>query len=353
MIRRSGVFEKRRLKKFYSSNDAGLVDLNYWGTGADGNVTIAADTTWESSSSGEMMVRNLASLTVNSGVSLTIKARKGCIIYVSGDCVINGTIWVQSGYQCDPVSAGVPSTGLVLVRKKTGSVESGSSDLTGCGNDAINSESKQPSLSGNGKRYVIARAGASGGAGQSIGGGNSNGYNGTNGSGIQSGGGGGGGVSSTASSGSGVAGTCFAGGPGGGGGMYYGSGGSASANGGAGGNGSATGGYTAGGGAGNPGGAGGNGGNAGTSITGGTLILLVKGNLFLGNGAYLKANGGAGGVGNCAGGGGSGGGIIVALYAGVLSNNGTIQSLGGAGGSCSANGGSGGNGSVTIEQILR
>jgi len=351
IFRRSGVLENGRMKKYRSANDAGLTDQNYWGNGSDGSVTISSDTTWDSTSSGDMMVKNLVDFTVNSGVTLTITARKGCLIYVSGNCVINGTISMLSGYACDPSEAGVPSGGLVIVRKKTGSTESGSSDLTGCGSTAINAEANQSAISGNGKKYTIPRTGASGGASKTSGAGNP----GTAGSGIQTGGGGGGGAWSAAS-GAGAAGTCFSGG-GGGAGSYKVTSGSATAYGGRGGD--QAGGAA--GGAGNPGGSGSTNGQAGSSGIGGTLLLFVKGNLTIASGAYIKSNGTAGGnmADNAVGcGGGSGGGIIIALYGGTLSNSGTVQASGGAGGVGDGytnpnTGGAGGAGTTTIEQIMK
>lgn len=319
---------------------------NYWGNGADGSLTVSANTAWDSGISGEMIVKNFVDFTVSPGVTLTIKARKGCLIYVQGNFVNNGTITVQSGYSCDPSAAGVPSTGLRIIRAKTGGTDTlSASDLTGCGSTVINAETQQNAISGNGKIYNIPRTGGSGGVQVASDVGNSGG-SGT----LCSGGGGSGG----GYGGAGTAGTCFSGGSGGGGG-YPSYGGNGTANGGAGGGGRGENGYYGGGGAGNPGGSGG--GGSGESLLGGLLIFLVKKDFT--NAGTIAANGGVGGgSGGGSNGGGKGGcgggGIILGLYAGTISNSGTIAANGGSGstnGGVGYSGGDGGTGSVLIEQI--
>jgi hypothetical protein len=111
-----------------------------------------------------------------------------------------------------------------------------------------------------------------------------------------------------------------------------------------------------GGGAGNPGGGGSTAWAPAQNGTGGLLILIVMGYLYIHSSAYIRANGRDGGAASADsgvtlafGGGGSGGGSILILY-GSLTNNGTIQANGGLGGAQSTNtqGGNGGAGSIRL-----
>ena len=335
--------------------------LNYFGTGADGNLNTAGDTNvCDSTTDGSMCVMNYATLTINSGHRLTTTVRrKGLLVYVQGNAVINGTLSMTArGAAVDPVAAGVPAGGLKIARYTAAGSTVGSSDLSGTGSS---SESGQNPVT-QGVAWTFARAGAAGGAASDL--------PGANGSTGQSGGGGAGGDEvQTANGGLGAAGTVFSGGSGGGAAgshLFFNTGdgmceslnsaaGTAgAANGGAGGNAGASTRSTAagcstvstcsGGGAGNGGGAGSMiGGNCtanpGSSGTGGLLILIVGGNLTIGPGASIEAKGSAGGTGSFWGshGGGSGGGNILILHAGTLSNAGTISTAGG---------GNGGSGSV-------
>jgi len=59
-----------------------------------------------SSYDGDTVVKQYASLTINSGVTLsTANSCKGLVIFVQGDCVINGTITVKpsQGYSTNSV----------------------------------------------------------------------------------------------------------------------------------------------------------------------------------------------------------------------------------------------------------
>jgi hypothetical protein len=272
---------------------------------------------------------------------------KGLLIYVKGNCTINGILSMTArGASVDPTSAGVPSTGIRIIRKKTGQSSTlAASDMAGCGSAAIASEAFQPGIAANGQIFVIARTGANGGAavtapGEALIAGNP-GAAGTAG---QSGGGGSGDARwFSGPTGRGGNGTCFSGGPGGGAcnnavtaGVTAGS-----DTGGPGGNTSGT--NAVGSGAGNPAGAAASG-VVGTVGTGGLLILIVGGNLTIGASGVIASDGSIGGSSQAAGG-SSGGGPVLVLYAGTLSNSGTVRSLGGAspgGGGLNA----GGNGSV-------
>lgn len=346
-----------------------------------------------------MVVKHFTTLTISAGNVLTTdQPCRGLLIYVQGDCTINGTLSMTArGPSANPTVAGasdgnaVDSNGLRFPFKKTGSTSTLSSAATllnGCGTAARTAIANHRTLSGNGIIATIPRVGATGPADIPSGGGYAV-TNGNSGSGGQTGSGGSGARSTGgmyAGAGGGGTGSCFAGGAGGGGSAHAGSSVGASPSGrgsdygGAGGyatayTGSSNGnGHTAGGGAGNPGGIGsgqtgldsraiGNAtdipGVTGSTGCGGLIVLIVGGNLVV-NGSIV-ANGSNGGPkGNRtedgSGGGGSGGGSILIAYRGTFTNNGTIQANGGAGGTIPQGsgqvGGTGGNGSVQTIQIL-
>lgn len=329
---------------------------NYFGDGSDSEVTISTDINLSAIQDGAPVVKHYSSLTVNSGVTLTTDNRcQGLLIYVSGDCTINGTITMTARG-----GSGAPGEKLNLFRAL-----SGGSSLTG---DTPNTTAfpNETMLGGPHKNeYEIPIIGASGGAGQT---GTGDGADGSDG---QTAGGGGGGAANSADGGDGAAGTAYGGGAGGGGDghgwnstVYPGE--DAVLNGGKGGDGGNGGGNAngGGGGAGNPGGAGGTGasgvgqnGFAGETGIGGVLFLIVGGDLTLGASAVISSNGSNGGNGgqvaggaNAGGGAGSGGGSVVILHAGSLTNSGaTITASGGAGGQGTSginNGGAGGAGTV-------
>lgn len=307
----------------------------FYGDGRDGvlsttgNVTLLSGNTDSSST-----IKYYESLTVNSGHTLSAGFRtRSLVIYVRGDCSVQGSIVMSNG---------ASSTASVI-------------NLTRYDVNGLTGSTCEPA---NVLSWTVPAAGAAGGV--------SNGtynviVNGAAGTGGQTGGGGagqGGGGLGLGSGGNGATGTAYSGGPGGGSASYNAgstNGTAGGANGGAGGaSGLSDGSYHAGGGAGNPGGVGtDSGANNGLDGTGGTLILIVGGNLTLGGSSVISANGSAGGSclqasGYRLGGGGSGAGRVIILYAGTLSNSGSIVATGGAGGTgATSNGGAGGAGSVT------
>ena len=330
---------------------------NYYGDGTDGDVTISSNTNFSNTTDGDMVVKHYNTLTINSGVTVTTNTRcKGLVLYVKGNCTINGTLSMTGkGALVNPSSAGVPTTGIRIIREcPVGNDYLANSDVTGCGAAIITSEAKQGLIRGEGKIFTIDREGAAGGASQSLTYPPTGGTVGDTGkSAISKTGGGGSGRawreangSGTATSGAGAAGTCFSGGSGGGGADSHltssATAGPGIANGGAGGY-AAGAGYNAhgsGGGAGNPGGAPAHVGTAGQTGTGGVLILIVGGNLTIGGAGKIEANGmkgGDGGSNNVVGpgrstGGGSGGGVCIVLHKGTLTNSGSITANGGTGG---------------------
>jgi len=112
---------------------------------------------------GDMVVKQYSSLTINSGVTLsTDNGCKGLLIYVQGDCVINGTINVKPG-NADPSSAGVPSGGLTypIIQSSGSSVSSGDFSGTGSTAPGVISTYVNATLSGKvGTMFALNRTGS-------------------------------------------------------------------------------------------------------------------------------------------------------------------------------------------------
>lgn len=310
---------------------------------------VTSDYSLPTTVNGPTAIKYVNGLIVDEGKILTVSARcKGLVLFVNGDAIINGTV--------DMTARGATAVGDNLAI------------------DYTKAEFLVNPTNWDDYEYKISAAGGAGGA--RTGGskddatnynlGHNDGAIGIN----SSGGGGSGGCflrKAAGYSGAGSAGTSYSGGAGGGGQARYnasgtGYGGAGGANGGAGGAGNCyTGsGYTvlrkAAGGAGNNGGAGCGGSYVGLNGTGGLLVLVVKGNLYLGSTGIIRSNGSRGGnITSSAdvesGGGGSGGGNITVLYSKEYSNQGTIQANGGAGGNADSDGGAGGAGMVAIANV--
>ena len=345
---------------------------NYFGDGSDGSFTSSGNLSVNVSNTngtydGDMVIKQYTSFNLQSGHTFTTaQACRGMLIYVQGDCTINGTIDMTArGPEADPTNTAswnnagsdgntVGANGLQIGLIKSGSNQTFTNDgsgFNGCGTGARNAVANQSDVSGNGKIYTISRQGAGGGSGNH--GNNSQpGNNGSNGGSTNSTGGGGSGATSGSSAnnaGNGSYGSCWGGGSGGAGThgttgptMHAVEWGGRAGYGDFGGNC---------GGAGNPGGAG-NGVHGGTGENGtGGLIIIICGGTISGNG-IIRANGMDGGPfvqNNCGGAGGSGGGAILVL--GATNNfSGTVQANGGAGNSNFGSAGSGsrpgGNGGV-------
>ena len=327
---------------------------NYWGSGADGELSTTGNISFGSVQDGDVVVKQFNNLTINAGHTVTTSNRcRGLVIYVNGDCTIDGTLSMTArGANVNPTLAdSIPETGIRLVRLKTGANETlTASDLGGAGAGGVGAawravEVLQTGVFGTGKVYTISREGGAGGSAN-----HSNdwwdsqsGYPG--GASPDGTGGGGGGNAAGGWSGSGSAGTCYSGGSGGGAvrtNGYATSAGNAAAYGGAGGYGNWTSPHDqGGGGAGNPGGSGN---QPGQSGTGGLLVLMVKGNLTIGASGQVVSRGSNGGSAYQPGG-GSGGGRILILHGGIYSAAVAPSANGGTGG------GAGGAGAVTIDQV--
>jgi hypothetical protein len=361
--------------------------LNYFGTGADGAAVIATNTNLtvlnkSGSYDGDMVVRNYSSLTINSATTLTTdQPCRGMLIYVDGDCVINGSLSMTArGPAANPTVSGasdanaVSANGLQIpFRTLSGNATLAASSalFNGAGTAARAAIASHTSISGNGTIVTLTRQGAGGGSGGPSGYRQRPGSNGTNGSIGQTGGGGGGsgGYSDPSgfggTGGAGSYGSCFGGGSGGAGGHYSSNvGGDAVAWGGKGGNGatSPTPSYGSTGGNGNPGGNGGgtSTGPAGKNGVGGLIILIVRGNLTIGSGGTIESKGLKADDNGAGSGGSSGGGNVVIAYKGIYTNNGAVSADGGSfvtgndeGVSLAARQGSaGGNGSVQVLSVL-
>ena len=312
------------------------------------NVTYARNSTTQ-----DMILKQYTSININGGDTVTVDGRcRGVFLYCQGDCTIAGTLEMSAtamdgvGSTVDPATstsssdgASVSATGLRLPMVTSGGSETlAAADFAGCGTATVNAVANQGAISSNGTIFKIERTGGSAGVGNGAAGGDGA----TGAATISAGGGGAGGIGqldSCGTAGSGALGSCFGGG-GSGGGSQGGScctAGSASWNSGTGGcqGGSGWGGHSVGSG----------------SDGGGTIILVVGGDLTITG--TITCNGGAATSGNAyytAGGGGSGGGTILILYAGTLSNSGTITSTKGTAGGPRA-GGAGGTGGVHIQQV--
>ena len=368
--------------KYYSGFEAG----NYFGDDSDGTLSTSGNVTYtvpnkNGSYDGDYVLKQYTNLTINAGHTITTdQACRGLLIYVTGNCVLNGTISMDDrGASADPAASGgsdsaaVNASGLQLPMIGAGSDTLAAATFAGTGTAMVAAVANQPAIAGDGTIYAIARVGEDGGAARVDAGGYPDGYDGDDGAlARRTGGGGSGGVGGKGKSGKGGDGTCFSGGPGGGAAQstaatgVWAYGGDGSDTGGAGGNGhsenSAYGGNGrgAGGGAGNPGGSSQQHAWNGENGTGGVVWLIVKGDLS-GNGTITAdgSNGGgwSGGGGNHyqSGGGASGGGAIIVLCAGTNSHSGTKAASGGTGGlgapQSHVNGGAGGDGLVTTAAV--
>ena len=316
---------------------------------------------------GDMWVGNFTDLTIDASVTLTVdQPCRGMLIYVSGDCTINGALSMTCrGGKSDPTISGgsdsavVNASGLQLgVLTSGGSQTLAANTFAGAGSAAVTAVGNQDAISSNGTVYSILKEGADGGA--AGGEGKDSGDAGTTGAAAISTGGGGTGLASSnrAKGGDGGA---FSGGASGG--SVRGAGSTAGTAGGdyggAGGHGATHSGNAeqimAG--AGNPPGDGVAGGNGGTEGVGGIIWLLVGGDLTIGSGATVQCDGADGqqtGSGTRYPGSGSGAGALQVLYAGTLSNSGTFRAEGGllgVGSPSSLQAGSGGDGGVNSAQI--
>ena len=367
---------------FYSNNTTvGSLSSydNYFGTGADGSVTISSSVQISSSTSpaglnnisrefGDTIVKNYQNLTINSGVLFSpLRACRGMVIYCTGNLTVNGTISMtgKGGGVATKIAApiGIASSTDSRYDLVDATLYFNNFSSSTAGGYGIPTHwNWAPSGSiwfSNYKIRVPLSGSVAGGSGISAAGP----------AGIFCcGGGGAGGSGGGAAAGSGGRGTIFSGGAGGGAGgnpVIGNQGGAGSFD--AGGNGvsavPAPFNGIGGGGAGSPAGLGGPGGTPtsnGTPGTGGLLILIVRGNITI-NGT-ISNNGRVGGNGSitpgqpaAGGGGGSGGGRTIIIYGGTYTNAGSVVVNGGSGGAAAGPGGTaggaGGAGAITVRRV--
>lgn len=313
----------------------------FFGDNRDGagnfSSSVQISSSFSSSADGDPIIKNFSTLFISESLLVSPTNRcKGMLIFVDGDCTISGTLSMTakgassigqdaSFNPINPPNLGYywndivfPSTSYISFVFVTGSAGSSNAAST------TGSNGRSLQLLGSGSGY-------SGGGGS-----------------------GGSGVAPNFG-GSGSAGTSFSGGSAGGGGgsgsAFF--GGHATLNGGAGGNGVSGGG----GGAGNPGGSP-NGGEG----TGGLLILIVKGNLYIGPSGSIRSNGSNGGNAisvNSGGGGGSGGGVMYIYYGKSFTSSSSSPSItvsggiGGEGSGSGLKGGNGGTGSLILSNLYQ
>jgi len=318
------------------SGESLVLKEDYFGNGELGDVIVSTPVVFEATGQEDTMaILQYNTLNVTGGGSLTLGSRRPLlVIYVLGDCTIDGTLSV------DNTGANQSATKNLVFTKTELSYS--------LANPNPRRVSRVVNLVGGaagtgGAIGVVGNAGTSGTSnGPEAGFATNDPFTQAAGDGL-SGGGGGGGGSTTNVGGDGTAGIPFSGGSGGGGGGTT-DGGDAGADAGVGGA-AGTGGSGVG--AGNSAAVAGIG--AITNGGGGTIILIVGGNLA-GSGT-ISAVGGAGTSdgGTAGGGGGSGGGNVVVYYGGTYTPNLlTFDVSGGAGGTSGSggNGGVGGDGSV-------
>ena len=320
---------------------------DYHGTSLpDSNVYEAPVSNPSGSYNGDMVVLNFESLTIDSGYWLTTdQPSRGLMVFVRGDCIINGTISMMArGAKADPQAHGVNNEGLQFPYL----TEGGSTDLStanlsplaGCG-DGDNAETIGEIFFPHEETGTIFTIQKYGEGPTSA---NQNGYDGSNGT-SGSGGGGRQSCSHGGTSTGGSRGSCFSGGSGGAG-NHQCTSVAPEAFGGAGGRTC----YCGGNGAGNPSWQTDSGSTTGYGYngTGGTLILVVGGTLS-GSGT-ITAQGTKGGYvnhGQCSDGSGSGGGNILILsredtFSGTVTADGEERGVGAS----NCPGYRGGNGSV-------
>lgn len=325
------------LMKYYPTSSTSYINrtpgFGYFGNGSNDNGNFSSSIQVSSSFSsvsqdGNPIIFNFKSLFISESLLFSPPYRcKGMLIFVDGDCTISGTVSMTAkganatGQDCSFYPINPPYLGYYW-------------------NDIV-----FPSAS---YRSLVSSTGSLFGNPTPI---NQTGSNGLSLGTGYSGGGGTGGSNTSNTGTSGSAGTSFSGGSGGGG-RGSTAAGASTVNGGAGG----AGGTGGGGGAGNPGGSP-NGGEG----TGGLLILIVKGNLYIGPSGSIQSNGSNGGSAtsaSCSGGGGSGGGIVYVYYANNLFSSSiasTITVTGGIGGAGSGSGfkgGDGGSGSLIVQNLF-
>jgi len=306
---------------------------------------------------GDMWVGNFNDLTIDASVTLTTdQPTRGILIYVDGDCIINGSLSMTSrGGYSDPTASGgsdasaVGASGLqigLFTASGSDSFTNDGSGFDGAGDAVIAALANQDDISSDGTIFTISKLGTVGIAA------NGRPDNGTTGGAtVQTAAGGSGGAVSGAGYSYGGDAGCFCGGTAGGSGLGS-TGGSGVDFGGRGGAGAGSSGNSSG--CGNPAGSATYVGESGCA---GLIWLIVSGDLTIASGGSVQANGakGHGDWSISTGAGAGGGGAVQVLYAGTLSNSGDIEANAGphsgSTGGTGPTGNRGGEGGVNTAQI--
>jgi len=382
----SGIDAVNSINKVVSNANCYGAITNYAGDSSDGSLSTTGNVTHtvqntNGSYDGDMVVKQYSSLTINSGHTMTVNQPcRGMFIYVSGNCVINGTLSMTGkGGASDPTVSGgsdgnaVGTNGLQLGLLTDSGIDTFTNDGTGfngAGTAVRTATANTANISGNGTIFSISKLGATGPTGPTSNYSWTDGNNGTTGGATISTGSGGTGQTQfnggSGKAGDGGDGGAFSGGSGGGGvGATAGgqNGGNGGDYGGAGGNGNGQWAVSVGGGAGNPGGSTANSGVYGPvsdapNGVGGIIWLVVGGNLTIGAAGKIEAKGLTGGSAYIDGG-SSGGGAIFVLHTGTYTvdnlNTTPISAAGGihdnSGQNPSYMGGDGGAGGFHVAQL--
>lgn len=339
-------------------NVLGLVGTydNLYGNSSDGVLNTVGNLNLVAPANGGPVIKHYSSITINAGHIVTSNVPcTGIILFCEGNCTINGTLTMSK--KGKKAVQGVVRYIPEIVQVKNIALPSGGSSGSGGESQGLSGGNGGSAIA-----YVLPLLGSPGG---------------------------GGGGAAFPFSGGGIGGNGGASlhpyneGTGGVGGIVDGGGGSAGVNG-KGGGGSCGNIDGRSGGAGGLGaGAGGGGGGSGSSSAvgspgapgeplGGSIILIVKGNIIIGSTGIISCNGGNGGKGgngatganegNPGGGGGaSGGGTVLVIHKGTYSNLGSITVSAGIGGASGLHavegaisnpGTAGGIGTVSVNQIV-
>lgn len=96
--------KKIRLSDFMSVPSQSA--MTWFGTGVDGDLYTTSSISFTTTTNQDVLIKNYKSLIINSGHTMTVSnSCKGLLIYVGGDCIINGILTMnQKGANPDSVS---------------------------------------------------------------------------------------------------------------------------------------------------------------------------------------------------------------------------------------------------------
>ena len=154
---------------------------NYFGDDSDGSLSTSGNVTYTTTNTNgsydaDMVVKDYTDLTINAGHTITVdQPCRGLFIYVSGDCVINGSLSMTNmGSGANPTSTGTAGGNVDSGGFQYGAFVSGGSDtlsaiqftgaLTTASGNPGTVDNAYTDTSGSGyKTFTIPRTGAAGG----------------------------------------------------------------------------------------------------------------------------------------------------------------------------------------------